>query len=217
MCAVLQFDSAEGRPLRSPALPGFEHIKHYWDNKHQSYAARIMPGEFFVSTANEIITTVLGSCVSACIRDTEAGVGGMNHFMLPEGEKCPTSGACLSTSARYGSYAMEQMINTILTHGGRRERLEIKLFGGGKVLQSMTDIGNRNIQFVQDYLRLENLFVTSKDLGGMHPRKVLYFPNTGRVLMRKLPLSQDEKIGQRELQYKNTLEHAPIAGDIDLF
>lgn len=217
MNSVVQSITATGRPLRPPTLSGFEHIKHYWDAKHQAYTARIMPGEFFVSTANEIIATVLGSCVSACIRDVEAGVGGMNHFMLPEGERCPTSGACLSTSARYGTYAMEQMINTILSHGGRRERLEIKLFGGGKVLQSMTDIGSRNIEFVRDYLRMEMLPVIAEDLGGLHPRKVLYFPCTGRVLMRKLPLSQDEKVGKRELQYQNTLEHTPIAGEIDLF
>ena len=217
MCALLQTNTSDDRPQRPPTLPGFDHIKHYWDAKHQTYTARIMPGEFFVSTANEIIATVLGSCVSACIRDVEAGVGGMNHFMLPEGGKCPTSGACLSTSARYGTYAMEQMINTILSHGGKRERLEIKLFGGGKVLQTMTDIGSRNIQFVRDYLHMESLLVTSEDLGGLHPRKVLYFPSTGRVLMRKLPLSQDEKVGQREMQYQNKLEHTPIAGEIDLF
>lgn len=217
MCAVMSTDTLVGRPVRPPTLPGFEHIKHYWDNKHNSYTARIMPGEFFVSTANEIIATVLGSCVSACIRDVKAGVGGMNHFMLPEGEKCPTSGACLSTSARYGTYAMEQMINTILSHGGKRERLEIKLFGGGKVLQSSTDIGNRNIDFVHEYLRMEALQVISEDLGGLHPRKVLYFPSSGRVLMRRLPISQDEKVVQRELQYKNSLEHTQIDGEIDLF
>ncbi len=217
MCTVNRLDSSFPRPEREPALPGFEHIKHYWDNKHESYTARIMPGEFFVSTTNEMIATVLGSCVSACIRDVKSGVGGMNHFMLPEGEKCPSSGACLSTSARYGTYAMEQMINTILSHGGRRERLEIKLFGGGKVLQSMTDIGNRNIQFVRDYLRMEALMVASEDLGGTHPRKVLYFPASGRVLMRKLPISQDESVCQRELQYQSSLIEKPIAGEIDLF
>jgi len=218
MCAMLQTKTSGDRPQCPPTLPGFEHIKHYWDDKHQVYAAHIMPGEFFVSTANEIITTVLGSCISACIRDVEAGVGGMNHFMLPGDETSPTSGACLSTSARYGTYAMEQMINIILNHGGKRERLEIKLFGGGKVLQAMTDIGSRNIQFVRDYLHMESLLVTSEDLGGLHPRKVLYFPGTGRVLMRKLLLSQDEKVGQRELQYQNKLEHTPIiAGEIDLF
>ena len=217
MSPVAQKKMNKNRPIREPALPGFENIKHYWDEKHQSYTARILPGEYFVSTNNEIIATVLGSCVSACIRDVEAGVGGMNHFMLPEGEKCPDSGACLSTSARYGSYAMEQMINTILSHGGSRERLEIKLFGGGKVLQTMTDIGKRNIQFVREYLHLEALSVMAEDLGGLHPRKVLYFPRTGKVLMRQLPLSQDEQVGQRDLQYQCSLERKPIAGDIDLF
>jgi len=207
-----------GRPLRPPTLPGFENIKYYWDTTHQVHAARILPGEYYVSCGDELIATVLGSCVSACIRDPDAGVGGMNHFMLPE-DSMYASGAsgCLSTSARYGTYAMEHMINAILANGGKRERLEIKLFGGGKVLQSMTDVGSRNIHFVHDYLRMETLPVTSEDLGGLHPRKVLYFPSSGRVLVRKLPLSSDNTISQRELEYQRSLEQTPVAGEIDLF
>lgn len=211
------YRSPDDRPKRPSALPGFEHIKHNWDTQHEIYTVRIMPGEFYVSTTNEMITTVLGSCVSACIRDIKTGVGGMNHFMLPEGEKCPTSGACLSTSARYGSYAMEQMMNTILANGGRRDRLEIKLFGGSRVLKTLHDVGTRNIEFVRKYLEIELLAVTNEDLGGLHPRKVHYFPASGRVLMRHLPISQDEKVGQQELQYKRTLDNTPISGEIDLF
>ncbi len=211
------YQPTDEKQQRPPALPGFEHIKHYWDSQHAIYTVRIMPGEFYVSTANEMITTVLGSCVSACIRDTKTGVGGMNHFMLPEGEKCPTSGACLSTSARYGSYAMEQMINTILANGGQRERLEVKLFGGSRVLKTLHDVGTRNIEFVRTFLEMEMLTVENEDLGGLHPRKVLYFPATGRVLMRHLPISQDDEVGQRELQYKRSLDATPITGAIDLF
>lgn len=207
-----------GRPLRPPTLPGFENIKYYWDTTHQAHAARILPGEYYVSRGNELIVTLLGSCVSACIRDPKAGVGGMNHFMLPEdGLDVSSAGTCLSTSTRYGSYAMEHMINAILANGGRRERLEIKLFGGGKVMQSMTDVGDRNIHFVRDYLRMETLSVTSEDLGGLHPRKVLYFPSSGRALVRKLPLSRDNKINQRELEYQRSLLQKPVAGEIDLF
>jgi len=207
----------DDRPPRPPTLPGFEDIKYYWDPKHRVHTARILPGEYYVSTGNEVIATVLGSCISACIRDKKTGIGGMNHFMLPGNKRSHDSTECVSTSARYGNYAMEHMINTILANGGRRERLEIKLFGGGKVLQTMTDVGSRNIAFVRDYLRMETLPVTSEDLGGLHPRKVLYYPATGRVLMRKLPLSRDNEVCQREVEYQKSIEQTPVAGEIDLF
>jgi len=203
------------RPL---PLPGFEKIKAIWDTQHQLFSARILPGEYYVSRGNEIISTVLGSCISACIRDTSIGIGGMNHFMLPEGSTSdPHHNDVTNTSTRYGSYAMEHMINDILAHGGNRNRLEIKLFGGGQILQSMTNIGQKNIQFVRDYLLMESLTITCEDMGGLHPRKIMYFPSTGRVLVKKLPISDNEKISQRELDYQHTIEDKPVAGEIDLF
>jgi chemotaxis protein CheD len=210
--------SMNNRPNRPPVLPGFESVKAYWDAQHQLYSARILPGEYYVSRGNEIISTVLGSCVSACIRDPDVGIGGMNHFMLPENSNVdPHSTDILNTSARYGSYAMEHMINTILANGGRRERLEIKLFGGGQVLQSSTNVGDRNISFVRNYLRTEALPVQGEDLGGLHPRKVLYFPTTGRVLLRKLPIDKSMEILQVEKSYQHKIEEKPVAGEIDLF
>ena len=203
MSAVMQV-ATDKLPKIPTLLPGFENITHYWDHKHQLYTARIMPGEFYVSTENVVIATVLGSCVSACIRDPEVGIGGMNHFMLPEEENNFTGDASMSKSNRYGKYAMEKMIDTILSYGGKRERLEIKLLGGGKVLQSVTDIGSKNIQFVYEYLAMKKLSVTSEDVGGSYPRRVLYFPKTGRALMCKLPLSLDENVCQREMQYQST-------------
>jgi len=217
MCACESPVSAT-LPPRHRSLPGFENISHYWDKKHQLYAVRIQPGEFYVSSSNELISTVLGSCISACIRDPEAGIGGMNHFMLPcDSMVANGKGACVSTAARYGNHAMEHLINTILAHGGQRERLEIKLFGGGRMLHSMTDIGGINIHFVHDYLRTETLPVSAEDLGGNHPRKVLYFPMSGRVLVRKLPLSCETTICESELRYQRSIEQAPVAGEIDLF
>ena len=201
MCALMQ--AVTNTPPKQPTvLPGFEHIKHYWDYKHQLYAARIMPGEFFVSTDKVVIATVLGSCVSACIRDPETGIGGMNHFMLPEEENHINYDSNSGASARYGNYAMDKMINTILSYGGKRERLEIKLFGGSKVIQSMADIGSSNINFAYDYLTIKQMTVTSQDVGGLHPRRVLYFPHTGRVLMCKLPLSLDESVVQHEIRHQ---------------
>ena len=206
------------RTARPAVLAGFESIKSYWDAQHKLHAARILPGEYYISIGDEIISTVLGSCISACIRDPSAKIGGMNHFMLPEStDSDPHSRDITNTSARYGSYAMEHMINTILANGGRRERLEIKLFGGGKVLQSATNVGSRNIQFVQNYLHMEDLPVNSEDLGGLHPRKVLYFPHSGRVLMKKLPINENQEVSKVEIKYQHSIEEKPVAGEIDLF
>ncbi|PCJ23967.1 MAG: chemotaxis protein CheD [SAR86 cluster bacterium] len=197
------------------SLPGFCKVKRYWDTVHEIYLARILPGEYYVTIANELIATMLGSCVSACIRDTQTGVGGMNHFMLPSTDKCASDpGECKKKLSRYGSAAMEHMINDILLHGGRRENLEVKLFGGGRVLQSTTDVGENNIEFVRNYLRDTGLTVTSEDLGGTYPRKILYFPASGRVLMRKMPISNRNKHVQREDVYRQSLAGA-TSGEID--
>lgn len=207
-------------PAPPRRLPGFESIKHAWDPVHRMYAARILPGEYYVSCTDEVIVTVLGSCVSACIRDRKIGIGGMNHFMLPDDNgSIERDGACTSTATRYGSFAMEHMINVILANGGHRGNLEVKLFGGGRVMESMTDIGARNISFVRKYLGDERLAVKSEDLGGLHPRKVLYFPRSGRVLVRKMPIQRRscDEIIRRETEYRESLRKAPVAGEIDLF
>jgi len=197
-------------------LPGFESVKRYWDRSSKCITARVLPGEYYLSDKDEMITTVLGSCISACIRDPAAGVGGMNHFMLPCGK---SAGICERNSAatRYGGYAMEHLINDVLKYGGRRERLEIKLFGGGKVLDVMTDVGDRNITFVKEYLKTETLTIVAQDMGGTSPRKINYFPQTGRVMLKKLGLSQSIELTRREREYMHSLEQAPIEGEIDLF
>ena len=200
-----------------PALPGLERVKRYWDKNRQITTARILPGEYYVTIADEMIATVLGSCVSACIRDRQTGIGGMNHFMLPQdGGESRTSQGRIATSTRYGVYAMEHLINTILSRGGYRKDLEIKLFGGGRVLATTTDIGASNIHFVRDYLRREKLPVEAEDLGGVSPRKILYFPSSGRVLMRKIPIAGNEKHCQRERNYQKSLEKPPLSGETEL-
>ncbi len=201
-------------------LPGFEGIKRYWDAKHKVYAAKILPGEYYVTTAGEMITTVLGSCVSACIRDPAFGVGGMNHFMLPFNRTkdcCDWEQTAVNTATRYGNFAMEHLINTILSHGGRRDHLEVKVFGGGSVLDSMTDVGRRNIEFVQDYLHTEGLQLVASDVGDVYPRKVNYYPATGRVQMKKLRKQHSDTIVRRERSYMHQLDEKPVAGEIDLF
>lgn len=201
-------------------LPGFENIGRYWDDKHNIYAAKIVQGEYYVTTRGEMITTVLGSCVSACIRDKKLGVGGMNHFMLPIDNKYKYStwkDSPVDTAARYGNVAMERLINVILSLGGCRENLEIKLFGGGRVLNITMDVGKENIDFVRHYLHMENLAITSEDLGGKYPRKLMYFPASGRAMVKKIMQLHNETILQRERRYLETLKVEPVEGEIEIF
>ena len=189
----------------------------YFDRHFDAEAAKILPGEFFVTDRNMMIVTVLGSCVSACIRDPYAGVGGMNHFMLPEQRQDESN--LLSVSARYGTYAMELLINSILKAGGRRDRLEAKVFGGGRVLQGfmLSNIGEQNACFVKDFLQLEGIPVLAQDLLDIYPRKVYFFPKTGRVMVRKLKVIHNDTILLREREYGSRLLHEPVGGDVNLF
>jgi len=201
------------------ALAGFEHVNRYWDRQLQLPAAKILPGEFYVSIQGEMIATVLGSCISACIRDRKLGIGGMNHFMLPDSGSKHSSweNSEVSASLRYGNWAMEFLINEILKQGGQRKNLEVKLFGGGQVLANMTDIGRRNIDFAFAYLKNEQLNVVAQDVGDIYPRKVLYFPDTGAVKIKKLKKHHNDTVEKREQEYIRTISKAPSAGEIELF
>ena len=202
------------------AFPGFEGINRYWDKLHQSFAAKILPGEYYVTQQDEVIVTVLGSCISACIRDKVFGVGGMNHFMLPHTQddlSHHVNQGPSTTASRYGSYAMEMMINDILKHGGRRENLEVKIFGGGKILKNMTDVGARNIQFVEEYIATEGIPLLSEDTGDVYPRKVVYHPHSGKVKVKKLRSLHNDTLIKREEEYQHTIEEKPAAGDVELF
>lgn len=164
-----------------------------------------------------LIVTVLGSCVSACIRDRVSGIGGMNHFMLPFAGSDTDSP--ISASMRYGTYAMEILINELLKAGARRENLEAKVFGGGNVLRGFIaiNVGERNAQFVRDYLCMENIRIVAEDLNDIHPRKVYYFPRTGKVLVKKLKQLNNNTLVNREHDYATRLQSVPVAGDVDLF
>ncbi len=206
--------------LPTPIL-GFEHINRYWDRRINGAAAKILPGECYVSNYGEMIVTVLGSCIAACIRDTKLGIGGMNHFMLPvqSGDKGIQRNNSVNPALCYGNWAMEFLINSILKLGGKRERLEIKLFGGGRVLSGMTniDIGKRNIEFVIDYLERDGLTIAAQNLGGGYPRKVLYFPDTGAVKMRRLRTVANDTIEKRERDYLDSMNKKPQTGGVELF
>ena len=198
---------------------GVEAVNRYWDARHDSFAAKILPGEFYVTREDEIIVTVLGSCVSACVRDPFVGVGGMNHFMLPvSGNNKLHDMSVISDSTRYGNYAMEHLINEVLKRGGMRNRIEVKIFGGGRVLKSMSDVGKKNIDFVVDYLLQENLAIESQDVGDIYPRKVIYNPKSGKVLVKKLQSTHNDTILRREEIYVHDLEDKPVDdGSVELF
>ncbi|MCL1886652.1 MAG: chemoreceptor glutamine deamidase CheD [Betaproteobacteria bacterium] len=189
----------------------------YYDRSFDIDAAKILPGEYFFTPKDMVIVTVLGSCVSACIRDRVTGVGGMNHFMLPENNN--DGEGLLSSSMRYGTYAMEILVNDLLKAGASRENLEAKVFGGGHVLSSFStiNVGQRNSQFVRDYLKTERIRVTAEDLEDVYPRKVYFFPRTGRVMVKKLKRLNNNTITNRELDYANRLRGEPMAGSVDLF
>ena len=213
-----RFESPTSPQPKSPK--GFSHINRYWDKQQGVYAAKILPGEFYVSLAGEMIVTVLGSCISACVRDRVKGVGGMNHFMLPvQRENMTTNVAAMSESARYGNWAMEYLINEILKNGGDKRNLEIKIFGGGRVLENMQqiDVGQKNIDFVRHFIANESLYLAAEDVGGVYPRKVLYFPDTGSVKVRKLKTVRNDVVFERERNYARTINTRPTQGDIELF
>ncbi|WP_395789784.1 chemoreceptor glutamine deamidase CheD [Aquimonas sp.] len=184
----------------------------YFDVQLQMDALKLMPADYVVTSKEIALSTVLGSCVAACMRDPVLRIGGMNHFMLPDG-------SAEDTSARYGSYAMELLINELLKAGARRERIEAKVFGGGNVLKSFTTnpVGTRNAEFVIAYLKAERIPVVAQDLGSIHPRKVWYIPSTGKVLVRRLPHAHDTTVATEEIAYRNQLRQQPAAGGVELF
>ncbi len=205
-------------PVISPAPAGFEHLRRFWDPTHGCMTVKVLPGEFYVSAQEEMVSTVLGSCVSACIHDVRRGLGGMNHFMLPEpvGERDSWS-STVGRAARYGSDAMEQLINAILKAGGQRADMRVKVFGGGRVLAQMSDVGKRNIEFVQRYIATENLTVVASDLGNVYPRQVQFFPHSGRARVRLLHRSDDVRLVADERGYLKRLANDPIKGEVELF
>jgi chemotaxis protein CheD len=189
----------------------------YFDPQQNAEAAKILPGEYYVTGRDVMIVTVLGSCVCACIRDKVSGIGGMNHFMLPDSGS--DQGNPLGTSARYGTYAMEVLINELQKMGAKRNNFEAKVFGGGAVLRGFTvgNVGERNAEFVLRYLKTENIHIAAQDLLDIYPRKVYFFPQTGLVRVKKLKTVHNDTIVNRESEYKTRLQYAKVEGDVELF
>lgn len=191
---------------------------HYFDREFGVEAVKLLPGEYYVTGKDMVLTTVLGSCVSACLRDTTAGIGGMNHFMLPDDSDAASRDS--AAAMRYGAYAMEMLLNELIKAGARRERLEAKVFGGGAVLANMTmlNIGERNADFVLRYLQLEQVRIAAQDLRGDLPRRINYFPASGRVTVRKLVKQNDVLLVQKEeLALAGTLAKKQERPRVELF
>ena len=197
----------------------FAHIRRMRDSRFPHEIASILPGEYFVSREPMVVYTVLGSCISACVRDPVARIGGMNHFMLPAPTGHQSGDAWGGKSARYGSFAMEQLINGILKHGGQKGRLEVKLFGAGKINNGNIDVGARNTEWVLSYLNAEGLPVVGRDLGDVYPRKIYYFTESGRVLMKRIERIKNRTICERETEYQTRLsqKHVEQTDDVMLF
>lgn len=189
----------------------------YYDRYFGCDAAKILPGEYFFTKKPMLIVTVLGSCVAACIRDRVTKIGGMNHFMLPDGNGEGPSAS--SASMRYGAYAMEVLINELLKAGARRENLEAKVFGGGNVLRGFTamNVGERNAEFVLDFLHNEQIRIVAEDLNDVYPRKVYYFPETGKVLVKKLKQLNNYTLVRREQDYATRLQTNAAGSDVDVY
>ncbi len=189
----------------------------YFDNSFDIEAAKILPGEYYVTKRDMVLVTVLGSCVAACIRDRVSGIGGMNHVMLPDINR--DSSDPTSISARYGTYAMEMMINQLLKMGARRGNLEAKVFGGGCVLRDFEAAyaGERNAEFALAYLKIEGIAIAGQNMLEDYARKVYFFPNSGRVLVKKIRTMHNETIIEREQAYRSKLKVADIQGDVELF
>lgn len=204
---VSRVDEYKRRTPKPGEASFFFHEPHF-----RSDAVKVLPGEYYVTADELVVMTVLGSCIAACIWDPRVRVGGMNHFMLPEGGS--------DSGGRYGSYAMELLINELMKQGARRETMQAKVFGGGAVMSSFTtmNVGERNTKFVLDYLQTERIAVVSKDVLDIHPRKVCFFPATGKAMVKRLAHSHPDTLETQERKGSAAVvANTTAGGSIDLF
>jgi chemotaxis protein CheD len=195
----------------------------YWDSKINSKALIVLPGDHYVTNNKDLaLVTLLGSCVAACIRDTQLGLGGLNHFLLPGDSGLSNAGTGdgggveSTKSMRYGVFAMEALVNDIIRRGGSKSNLEAKVFGAGNVIDTSASetVGEKNANFVVDYLRREGVQIAAQDLGGARARRIFFFPKTGRVLVLRL---EPTIVRDQEMRLKARVEKAPKVGSVELF
>ena len=190
--------------------------KSHFDPGAGATAVWIFQGDFYVSSRPDLfLTTVLGSCIAVCIRDPVAGCGGMNHFLLPDTDS--KEDQYPSQALRYGSYSIERLINAILSRGGRRERLEVKVFGGANVSGGATDMGARNVDFIEHYFANERIPIAAADLRGIWPRKLRYFPTIGCAQVRELRDTEAAEAVKAEAEQRKGGLFAKQSGDVEIF
>ncbi len=190
--------------------------RRYFDPRFQATIITVAPGEHEITSAkDEIVATVLGSCISVCMRDPVVGVGGLNHFLLPKNN----GGSDTSAGERYGDTAMEVLINGLLKRGARRQSLEAKVFGGARVLSgaTMLAIGDGNITFVNEFLKVEGIPVVSRDVGGTRSRRIHYQPSTGRAWVQHVQPTARDSSHEQEIAYLNRLKTQPVAGEVEVW
>ncbi len=200
------------RRQRKPGEASF----FWYEPQFANEAVKVLPGEYFVYDEDILIMTTLGSCIAACLWDRQARVGGMNHFMLPEGDGKDTG----SSGGRYGSFAMELLINEMLKLGASRSTMEAKVFGGGQVISGMNtmNVGERNTAFVLDYLKTERIQVVSKDVLDIYPRKVCFLPASGKAMVKRLASANNEAlVAQERAAAQKAVPAASSGGSVDLF
>ncbi|MDH3210283.1 MAG: chemoreceptor glutamine deamidase CheD [Burkholderiaceae bacterium] len=208
------------RPPRDPARlarlkeqrrqPG-EAKLFFYDTQFGCEAVKVLPGEYFVHHEDLLMLTTLGSCIAVCLWDRTRRIGGLNHFMLPEGSGGEASG-------RFGGYAMELLINAMMKYGAARNSLEAKVFGGGRVINGMDsmNVGERNTEFALDYLKTERIPVISKDVLDIYPRKVCFLPVSGKAMVKRLASGNTDALLAQERA--SVRDIAPASGgSVDLF
>lgn len=213
-----------GPKLVSPQYQN-SHFNRFYHPLRDKHIVKVLPGGVYCTEAeDELIATGLGSCVSACMWDSDLHIGGMNHFLLPFDSKsqlktwCPDEVA--STASRYGSYAMEILLNALLKRGARRTSLRLKLFGGAQMLGRNSMIGEKNVAFILNYVEQEGMEVVSQDLGGLEPRKILFDPYTGKAWLKRIPFTEIHHLQHQEEKYASQLDresHATDNNDVELF
>ena len=197
--------------LKTQARKPGEASFFFYDAHFKNDAVKILPGEYFVHHEDLLLMTTLGSCIAACLWDRNARIGGMNHFMLPEGG---------SDSGRYGSYAMELLINEMMKRGASRNSMEAKVFGGAQVIAGMNtiNVGERNTSFVIEYLKTERIPILSKDVLDIYPRKVCFLPASGKAMVKRLaPHNAEALAAQERAAVQRAVPAVTGGGSVDLF
>ncbi|MCG9681674.1 chemotaxis protein CheD [Vibrio sp. Isolate23] len=200
------------------------HFNRFYHPQKERHMIKVFPGGVYWTQEDELIATGLGSCIAACIWDDSAAVGGMNHFLLPFHNLSEINSwspdEVVSTASRYGNHAMEMLINALIAYGATRSSLKVKLFGGAQMLGHHSMIGEKNIAFILNYVKQENLDVIAQDLGGLEPRKIIFNPLTGQAWLKRIPYTEVHHLQQEEDKYASQLDkesHRPHDDDVELF